>query len=312
MWNQPFRPLLWSLLLPTVVLILAAGAQADQGQGTTMLDDVQVQDIGSDLLSVDVIVPSQATPLHLLVRDTALENALKELHRGDRLSILVSTNGGNQQTLEAMSVKVVSVSLWRRIRVLAGWGFVFWLICFLLSGFHPLRLVIGEDGRFSNSKFQTALWFSTLVVTYLATLWLRVRVLGGNMLGGVNIPPNLLLLSGMSALTFTAAKGITVSKIQSAAANGVPGAKKPAVQSQFWSDLTHNDDGLFDLGDFQMLIMTFLAVGTFLALILHFLGSLEARTIVYLPDVDTTILASFGLGHGAYLTKKAVGNVGDT
>ena len=61
-----------------------------------------------------------------------------------------------------------------------------------------------------------------------------------------------------------------------------------------------------------MLIMTFLAVVTFLALVFHFLGSLEARTIVYLPDVDTTILASFGLGHGAYLTKKAVGNVGDT
>jgi hypothetical protein len=76
--------------------------------------------------------------------------------------------------------------------------------------------------------------------------------------------------------------------------------------------LTHNDLGQFDLGDFQMLIMTFLAVGTFLALIFHFLGSLEARTVVNLPDVDTTILASFGLGHGAYLTKKAVGNLGDT
>jgi len=29
-----------------------------------------------------------------------------------------------------------------------------------------------------------------------------------------------------------------------------------------------------------------------------------------LPDVDTTILATFGLGQGAYLTKKAVGEVG--
>ena len=56
--------------------------------------------------------------------------------------------------------------------------------------------------------------------------------------------------------------------------------------------------------------MTFLAVGTFLTLILYFLGSLEARTIVDLPDVDTTILASFGIGQGAYLTKKAVGELG--
>ena len=127
------------------------------------------------------------------------------------------------------------------------------------------------------------------------------------MLGGVNIPQNLLLLSGMSALTFTAAKGITVSKIQNARAAGVANSKPSATAARFWADLTSNDNNEFDLGDFQMLIMTFLAVGTFLALIFHFLGSLEARTVVYLPDVDTTILALFRIGHGAHFDQEGGG-----
>ncbi len=298
-------------IILAAVLAAAPAARADQPQGTTTFDDVRVKSIASDWLSVDVLVLPQMTPQHFLVRDTALQGYLKDLHEGDRLSAVVVTDGG-QAILQAMSVKVISVGVRYRVLVLFGAAFVFWLVCFLLSGFHLQKLIIGEDGRFSNSKFQTVLWFGILIVSYLAALCLRALELGGDMLGGVNIPQNLFLLSGMSAVTFTAAKGITVSKIQSAVAAGVANSKPRAASSHFWSDLTSNDSNLFDLGDFQMLIMTFLAAGTFLALVFHFLGSLEARTIVYLPDVDTTILASFGLGHGAYLTKKAVGNLGDT
>ena len=258
-----------------------------------------------------MIALPRMTPMHLLVRDTAVQNSLKEIHKGDRLAVLVATDGG-QMGLQAMSVRVVPVGVRNRVLALLGAALAFWLVCFLLSGFHPERLILGEDGRFSNSKFQTVLWFGVLVVSYLATLWLRAHELGGDMLGGVDIPQNIFLLSGMSAVTFTAAKGITVSKIEDAKAAGIMNSKPRATVARFWSDLTSNDCNQFDLGDFQMLIMTFLAVGTFLALVFHFLGSLEARTITYLPDVDTTILASFGLGHGAYLTKKAVGTVGDT
>ena len=299
-------------IILAAVLAAAPAARADQPQGTTTFDDVRVKSIASDWLSVDVLVLPQMTPQHFLVRDTALQGYLKDLHEGDRLSAVVVTDSG-QAILQAMSVKVISVGVRYRVLVLFGAAFVFWLVCFLLSGFHPQKLIIGEDGRFSNSKFQTVLWFGVLVVSYLAALWLRARELGGDMLGGVNIPQNLFLLSGMSAVTFTAAKGITVTKIQNAVAAGVANSKPSAPPvASFWSDLTSNDSKQFDLGDFQMLIMTFLAVGVFLALVFHFLGSLEARTMVYLPDVDTTILASFGLGHGAYLTKKAVGNLGDT
>ncbi len=38
----------------------------------------------------------------------------------------------------------------------------------------------------------------------------------------------------------------------------------------------------------------------------------QTRRIVSLPDIDTTVLAAFGLGQGAYLTKKAFGNAADS
>jgi len=74
--------------------------------------------------------------------------------------------------------------------------------------------------------------------------------------------------------------------------------------------LVQNDYGRFDFGDFQMLIVTFLAVVMYLMLIFHFLGYIAKVDTVTLPDVDTTILSAFGIGQGAYLTKKAAGNVG--
>jgi hypothetical protein len=117
----------------------------------------------------------------------------------------------------------------------------------------------------------------------------------------------------MSALTFGGAKGITTAKANAAVAAGHANPKDPAgVHANFWTDLVQNDAGVFDIGDFQMLMVTFLAVGMYFALIFHFLGEIAATASVRLPDVDTTILASFGLGQGAYLTKKAAGNAGES
>jgi hypothetical protein len=81
-------------------------------------------------------------------------------------------------------------------------------------------------------------------------------------------------------------------------------------QESFFADLVQNDIGGFDFGDFQMLVVTFVAVVMYLVPIFHFLGSIEFLKTTSLPDVNTTILAGFGLGQGAYLMKKAAGNVG--
>ena len=153
-----------------VLLRIASIARADQAAGImTTLNDVRFESISSDQLSVDVMVLPRMTPEHLLVRDPALQNILKGLHKGDRLAILVSTENG-QAILQSMSVRVVTVGRLFRTVVLRFAIFAFWLVCFLLSGFHPEKLIMGEDGRFSNSKFQTVLWFGVLVSSYLANL----------------------------------------------------------------------------------------------------------------------------------------------
>jgi hypothetical protein len=215
----------------------------------------------------------------------------------------------------------------------------------------PRQLIISEDNRYSNSRFQMALWFFVLIVTYVAALCLRVWQLHDwTFIGGVNIPKNLLLLSGLSAITYAGAKGITSSKVAAPEAPGQPRAadrkaKTDDVRPNFFFDLTHTDgappvpaqpevlgpppaQGMapavvkpavpaqakgqpqFDFGDFQMVIVTLIAVATYLVLVFNFFGHVEYSKIVSLPDVDTTLLATFGLGQGAYLTKKAVGNVG--
>lgn len=272
------------------------------------------ESLASDQMSIDVVNCPKTTMSHLLVRDTALQHKLKDLNlqKGDRVSVTIVPDKDGQNVLQVLTVRVNVVTRSNRIWTLFCSILALFLLSLLLSWGHPLQLIVGEDGRYSNSKFQMVLWFGIALAAYIATVWLRVQEFGTDFLGKVDIPQNLLLLSGMSAFTFGAAKGITTSKVQDAKDAGLSSPKPAATETSFLSDLTHNDANKLDLGDFQMLVITLLAVASYLLLSFHFLGSLEWRGTVSLPDVDTTILAAFGLGHGAYLTKKAVGPVAQT
>ena len=64
----------------------------------------------------------------------------------------------------------------------------------------PLSFAIGADNRYSNSQVQLAAWFAALAVVYLATVMLRVWVLGFDFVGGIGITENLAALTGLSAL----------------------------------------------------------------------------------------------------------------
>ena len=285
---------------------------------------VAVQSVAGDQLSMDVVSvdektasnlpcivdkaakPSAACPsIHLAITDNVVKDQLKPLHKGDYLQTSFSIDSAKgQNTLKTIShyaIDSVDSPFW----VLVGSGAVCLFLYGIFSKFKPAQLIIGEDNRYSNSKFQMALWFFVLITSYIAALWLRLRSAGWDFLGGVDIPKNLLLLSGLSAITFGGAKGITASKAAEA-----PSQKTAAPQASFFFDLTHNDQGQFDFGDFQMVVVTLIAVATYVALIFNFLATIEYSKAVSLPDVDTTILATFGLGQGAYLTKKAVGEVG--
>jgi hypothetical protein len=68
-----------------------------------------------------------------------------------------------------------------------------------------------------------------------------------------------------------------------------------------------NDDyGVLNLARFQIMVITFVAVAVYLARVVAVFTDLPLTATMMLPDVDTTILAAFGLGQGAYLTYKVV------
>jgi hypothetical protein len=188
----------------------------------------------------------------------------------------------------------------------------------LLLGTHVILpgglgwLVIGEDNRYSNSKTQAALWFFLLLPTYLSAMALRAFESGAGFVGQVDIPTNLLMLSGISALTFVGAKQITMSKLDASPA--IAAKQKPkSVFGPRLRDLVTDDSGVRpDFGDFQMLVVTVVAVVIYAYTVYQWLGSLSLQATVTLPDVDTTLLGIVGVGQGAYLAKKLAGDSGAT
>jgi hypothetical protein len=322
--------LLGILLLPTPSLADAFTNQ-DLKPSVSPLQNARVDGIDPDAGTLSVTDcpqlkndPSsrplcQGTAFNLKVTDPALKTKLRQFHLGDHIRVAFDTTS----TVDAIAGNAISyVSAKYRFSMLLVCALVPLAIATLMTWGNPFKLIVGFDNRYSNSKLQAALWFWVLLATYLDILYFRISVAGLDFLGGISIPQNLLLLSGMSAITFTGAKAITTAKVNSAA-NPIapPGALvaptpnpdpknslNPGEES-FWRDIVQNDFGHFDFGDFQMVIVTLLAICTYVLAVHHYLGVINLTTATSLPDVDTTILSTFGLGQGAYLAKKAAGNV---
>ena len=268
--------------------------------------------------------PSQPTGCQCPLMTGKVDKAdLKLLQVGDYVRLDIKQDKDPKQLQDVHRLLSPAVGRTRRFLILALCALAMLGLATAVTKGAPLKFIVGMDNRYSNSKFQVALWFWIVISTYIATVAFRVGYAGWEFLGGVSIPQNLLVLSGLSALTYGGAKAITTAKANAALnpAPPVAGAGAPAAnpgpktallpgQERFFRDLVQNDIGSFDFGDFQMLVVTLLAVAMYLMLIFHFLGSIEFTKTLTLPDVDTTILAAFGLGQGAYLTKKAAGNVG--
>ena len=211
----------------------------------------------------------------------------------------------------AINAAVRPVSAWDRVIAL---GIA--LICLvgaatIATRGRPQNFMIGADNRYSKSQTQLVLWFGTVATVYAASVALRIVVLGWDYVGGVDLPANLIALTGLSAFSFGGAKVLTTAKVDAAAQRGEPRVKTSADSPNLLTDLFQNDKGQADLGDFQMILVTLVAVTIFLLSAFHFLGILELPPRVSLPDIDSTLLASFGIGQGAYLVKKAAGRPGE-
>lgn len=296
-----------------VVAILGFSCFAQQSPDKEISQsNVLIESIADDRKSMritDCPKKCDGAPSTISVKDVGLQDRLKDFHAGDHASITY-VPGKEENALKTLAFRTTKLGFGERAVVFCGSGLVLFVLAALFSLGHPSKLLLGEDNRYSNSKFQIASWFFVLLAAYLSNLVLRAYSFGMEFWGGVNIPANLLLLSGLSAVTFGAAKGITTAKVQDAVAQGIANPKQAAASPSLLRDFAQNDAGQFDLGDFQMIIVTLIALATYSVLIFSFLASLDSRRTQTLPDVDTTILATFGLGQGAYLTKKAVSPVG--
>jgi hypothetical protein len=280
-----------------------AAAECGAGAGVT---GVEISGIDTGKKEITLICPGRdLAPKPYQITDGQILERPKQLRTGDQLQVWTSGN-----TFYALVLTRTQVDSSERGYTLAGVT-AFWLIGgFFLSRYTPLKLIMGEDGRYSSSKFQAVVWFSVVIVFYSANVILRALRLGVDSMG-INIPQNLLLLSGLSAFSFAAAKGITTTKVQNALAQGITAPKGGSGSQGLIVDLTTNDSNQLDLGDFQMLVIVLIAVAYYLVFVFTKLGTQDLAN-AKLADVDTTILASFGLGQGAYLAKKAVGDVGNT
>jgi hypothetical protein len=174
-----------------------------------------------------------------------------------------------------------------------------WLLYGLLAPtWNILKLVTGTDGRASTSKLQWFLWTVVVVFAYVA-IW-AAGALDGDLAPITEIPQNLLIAMGLSLTTMAAAKGITVSYVNSGRViktNADPGEKK----DKGLGPIVSSDEYAPDLSKMQMMIWTLVAI------VIYFFAVVEQiRSGHVLPDIDPTLMVLMGLGQGAYLGKKLV------
>jgi len=248
----------------------------------------------------------------VLVLPSGPADLTKGLSAGDSVEGIYTQEGVDApKILQTIGLKRASITTQTAAGVmLIGIGGFLLIAALLLNAGRFLKaerfklraLVIGADNRTSNSKTQAAIWFGVVISSYLATLLERIWHGGWAYVGGIDIPQNLFILSGISAGTFAGAKLVTANRV----ASGTP---KPEANAASLRDLFANDSGRFDLGDFQMFAWVLLAAGVYLLQMIAFLKTLPLSASVSLPDVDSTLLSFFGIGQGAYLAKKGFGEV---
>jgi Leucine-rich repeat (LRR) protein len=174
---------------------------------------------------------------------------------------------------------------------------LFLIVKYIFNG-SITKLAEGADKRLSLSKFQFLLWFIALLYSYIVVYIVRYQA--GDVSPINQIPPNLLILTGASAGTMLAAKGITSSQVQNGSISKTPEDESKKTNL---TNLVNDDDNISDLSKIQMLSWTFVAIGIYL------ISALPASVANYrdgLIDIDTSLMVLMGLSQGTYLGKKLI------
>jgi hypothetical protein len=200
---------------------------------------------------------------------------------------------------------------WKWLAVLIGLGVLAAL--YLLTGlsaktWRPSRLMQGADGSSSTSKFQWLLWLVATLFAYTVLWVLRARQ--GDYAAIGDVPANLLTVLGLSTTTAAAAKGITTGYVQTGRVVKLTAAQRGATQAADpqpaagTGGILQDDNGMLSLAKIQVTGFTVLAVGIFLATVIHQIAATPVVTT--LPNIDSSLLALLGISQGGYLGNKLV------
>ncbi len=327
------------------VVLQPSQLQSDVTFGPELLCTINDVSANTSLITLSEETATGQEPARLVTIPVLddLRNLVKQYHAGDHVIVRLRSDTNGLASLRPQKITIDSSI---RLYVLAAPVVVIILVYVVLRirNFSMSRLILGKDGRYSNSKFQMTIWLFVVVSVYFASYCLRAWYGKGTLLTGPGIPLHLGLLTGISGATYCGAKAITSSKIEKEMAaieakqRGGPPAPPPgpggaSLASQggkrmmllrkeaearvkpvatsdphIFSDLFKDDHDRPDLGDTQMVVLAVLASFLYLFTAYEWLGTIDLVHNVTLPDIDSTILTFFGLGQGAYLVKKNVGN----
>jgi hypothetical protein len=212
----------------------------------------------------------------------------------------------NEAIQAAASATVTPGGKWLAVLIGMAVLVLLYIVIAVSSGgkdnWNPWKLVEGADGWASTSKLQWLLWIVVILFAYTA-LWV-LRAEQGNYSAISQVPVNLLTVLGFSTGTAAAAKGITsayvqsnrVSKPAAAKVTGTPAGAKPGILK--------DDSGVPELAKIQVMGFTLVAIGIFLATVIHQMVS--SAVVTSLPNIDASLLVLMGISQGGYLGKKLV------
>ena len=165
----------------------------------------------------------------------------------------------------------------------------------------PRELVNGFDGFGSTSKLQWFLWLVVVIFAYFA-LWV-LRAEQSDLSALSKVPVNVLTVLGFSTGTAAAAKGITSGYVQTGKVSK-PGPPQVGATTANTGGIFQDDSGAPELAKIQMMAFTIIAIGIFLATVIHQIVTDDISA--GLPDIDASLLVLMGISQGGYLGKKLV------
>ena len=174
------------------------------------------------------------------------------------------------------------------------------VVALITHHWNPVDLFRGFDGFASTSKLQWFLWLVVILFGYTA-LWV-LRAEQGDYSALSSIPVNLLTVLGFSTGTAAAAKGITSGFAQTGKVSK-PGAP-PDEPGKNTGGIFQDDGGSPELAKIQMIGFTLIAIGIFLATVVHQISA--GNITAGLPNIDSSLMVLMGISQGGYLGKKLV------